>query len=215
MNWAWLADNTDRIVDYLVAHIWLAGIPTVLGLIIAIPLGALAHRHRWLYPGLVTFTGLLYTIPSLALFIILPGLLGTKILDPLNVIVALTFYTVALMVRTVADGLASVPAEVRQSAIAMGYRPLHRLLVVELPIATPVIGAGLRVAAVSNVSLASVAAVIGVQQLGSLFTYGAQVDFFTPIIAGIVLCLLLALVFDLVIVGSVKLATPWARAVRS
>jgi len=214
VNWAWLSNNTDRITDYLVAHIWLAAIPTVLGLALAIPLGALAQRYRWLYPPLVTFTGLLYTIPSLALFIILPGLLGTKILDPFNVVVALTVYTVALMVRTVADGLGAVPAEVRQSAIAMGYRPLRRLLAVELPIATPVIGAGLRVAAVSNVSLASVAAVIGVQQLGSLFTYGAQVDFFTPIIAGIVLCLLLALVFDVIIIGAVKLATPWARAVR-
>ncbi len=90
----------------------------------------------------------------------------------------------------------------------MGYRPLRRLLTVELPIAIPVIGAGLRVAAVSNVSLASVAAVIGVAQLGSLFTEGFQLDFFTPIIVGIVLCLLLAVVFDLIIVTSVRLATP-------
>jgi osmoprotectant transport system permease protein len=215
MNWKWLSRNSDEIVNYLIAHIWIAGIPTVLGLVLAIPLGAMARRYRWLYAPLVTTAGLLYTIPSLALFIILPGLIGTKILDPLNVVVALTIYTVALMVRVVADALASIPDDVRAAATAMGYRPLRRLMLVELPIATPVIGAGLRVAAVSNVSLASVAAVIGVQQLGSLFTEGFQLDFFTPIIAGVVLCLLLAMVFDLIIVLSVKLATPWTRAVRS
>ncbi len=214
MNWDWVSRNSGRILDYAVSHIWLAGIPTILGLLIAIPLGALAHRYRWVYPPLVTTAGLLYTIPSLALFIILPGLLGTKILDPINVVIALTVYTVALMVRVVADGLTSVPFEVRQSATAMGYRPMKRLLTVELPIAVPVIGAGLRVAAVSNVSLASVAAVIGVQQLGSLFTEGAQLDFFTPIIVGIVGCLLLAIVFDLIITTAVRINTPWARAAR-
>src|SRR5204863_9641098 len=118
----------DEIVSYLIAHVWIAGIPTVLGLVIAIPLGAMARRHRWLYAPLVTTAGLLYTIPSLALFIILPGLIGTKILDPLNVAVALTIYTVALMVRVVADALGSVPDDVRAAATAMGYRPLRRLL---------------------------------------------------------------------------------------
>jgi len=215
MNWGWVSRNSDKIIDYLIAHIWLAGIPTVVGLLLAIPLGALARRYRWLYPPLITTAGLLYTIPSLALFIVLPGVIGTKILDPLNVVVALTIYTVALLVRVVADALASVPPDVRASATAMGYKPLRRLFTVELPIATPVIGAGLRVAAVSNVSLASVAAVIGVAQLGSLFTEGFQLDFFTPIVVGVVLCLLLAVVFDLIIVTSVRLATPWARAGRT
>ncbi len=134
--------------------------------------------------------GLLYTIPSIALFVVLPAILGTRILDPLNVVVALTLYTLALLVRVVADALDSVPPLVVQSASAMGYRPLRSLITVQLPLAIPVIGAGLRVAAVSNVSLVSVAALLGIPQLGQLFTAGFQLDFYTPIIAGIVLCLL-------------------------
>ena len=145
------------------------------------PLGAIAHRYRWSYATLITLAGLLYTIPSLALFVVLPGLLGTRILDPVNVVVALTLYTVALLVRVVADALDAVPPLVVASATAMGYRPLRSLLTVQLPLAIPVIGAGLRVAAVSNVSLVSVAALLGIPQLGQLFTVGFQLDFFTPI----------------------------------
>ena len=130
-------------------------------------------------------------------------------------IVALTLYTVALMVRTVADALTAVPPDVRQAAVAMGYRPLRRLITVELPVAIPVIGAGLRVAAVSNVSLVAVAALIGVPQLGQLFTQGQQLDFYTPIVAGIVLCAAIAVVFDAIILSTVKLATPWRRLGRA
>ena len=196
MNWNWLNRNTDQILSWLVAHIWLAAIPTILGLLIALPLGAVAFRYRWSYAVLITIAGLLYTIPSLALFVVLPGLLGTRILDPINVVIALTLYTVALLVRVVADALDSVSPLVRQSAVAMGYRPLRSLVTVQFPLAVPVIGAGLRVAAVSNVSLVSVAALLGIPQLGQLFTTGFQLNFFTPIIAGIVLCLLVAAVFD-------------------
>ena len=213
MNWNWLNRNTDQILSWLVAHIWLAAVPTLLGLVIALPLGAIAFRYRWSYTFLITLAGLLYTIPSLALFVVLPGLLGTRILDPLNVVIALTLYTVALLVRVVADALDSVPPLVRQSAVAMGYRPLRSLITVQLPLAIPVIGAGLRVAAVSNVSLVSVAALLGIPQLGQLFTTGFQLNFFTPIIAGIVLCLLVAAVFDGLIQLAVRFCTPWARAV--
>ena len=215
MNWAWLDRNTDQILSWLVAHFWLALIPTILGLLIALPIGAIAHRYRWSYATLITLAGLLYTIPSLALFVVLPAIIGTRILDPLNVVVALTLYTVALLVRVVADALDSVPPLVVQSASAMGYRPLRSLITVQLPLAVPVIGAGLRVAAVSNVSLVSVAALLGIQQLGQLFTVGFQLDFFTPIITGIVLCLLLAAVFDITIQLAVRFSTPWTRAVKA
>lgn len=215
MNWAWLDRNTDQIVSWLISHFWLALIPTVLGLLIALPVGAIAHRYRWSYATLITLAGLLYTIPSLALFVVLPAILGTRILDPLNVVVALTLYTVALLVRVVADALDSVSPLVVQSASAMGYRPLRSLITVQLPLAIPVIGAGLRVAAVSNVSLVSVAALLGIPQLGQLFTVGFQLDFATPIIAGLVLCLVLAGVFDGAIQLAVRFATPWQRAVKS
>jgi len=129
-----------------------------------------------------------------------------------NVIIALTIYTLALLVRTVADGLGAVPEDVTQAATAMGFSRVRRFFSVELPLAVPVISAGLRVAAVSNVSIVSVAAVIGVSQLGMLFLDGYQRFFYDPIIVGLVACVLHALAFDLVIVGITRLLTPWVRA---
>ncbi|MDQ1745353.1 MAG: osmoprotectant transport system permease protein [Pseudonocardiales bacterium] len=205
--------NSDQINGWLGWHARLSALPLLFGLLIALPLGWLARRYRWLYPPVVTVAGLLYTIPSLALFILLPGLLKTRILDPTNVVVALTVYTVALLVRVVADALGSVSEDVLQAATAMGYRRLGRLLKVELPIAVPVIAAGLRVAAVSNVSLVSVAALIGVPELGQLFTNGFQLSYQTPILLGILLSVLLALAFDSVIQLVARVLTPWRRAV--
>ena len=210
----WAADNWAEVLRLTWVHAVLAGVPLLLGLALAIPLGWLARRSAWLYAPLVVGTGLLYTIPSLALFILMPLVLGTTILDPLNVVAAMTIYTVALLTRTVADALAAVPAPVTAAATAMGLAPLRRLATVELPLAVPVISAGLRVAAVSNVSIVSVAAVIGVSQLGSLFTDGFQRNFVDPIVTGLVACVLLALFFDALILGVTRLATPWQRAGR-
>jgi osmoprotectant transport system permease protein len=131
------------------------------------------------------------------------------------VLVAMTVYTVALLVRTVADGLGAVPESVSQAATAMGYRRVGRFFAVELPLAIPVIAAGLRVAAVSNVSIVSVAALIGVAQLGSLFTDGFSRNFYDPILVGLIACVLLALALDGLIVVVAKLLTPWQRARRS
>ena len=212
---SWFLNHLGDVLDLTVRHIYLAGVPLILGLLIALPLGWLARRYKALYPVLIIGTGLLYTIPSLALFIMLPLLLGTKVLNPNNVIIAMTIYTVALLVRTVADGLGSVPEAVNQSATAMGYRRGRRFVSVELPLAVPVISAGLRVAAVSNVSIVSVAALIGVAQLGSLFTDGFSRDFMDPIIVGVIACVLLALLFDATILVLTRLATPWLRAVKA
>lgn len=209
----WVADNAGRLLGLFGWHAYLAVAPLVLGLVISIPLGWLARRYRALYPPMIGVTGLFYTIPSLALFVVLPLILGTQILDPVNVVAALTIYTIALLVRTVADGLAAVPDDVVQSATAMGYRRVRRLLQVELPVATPVIAAGMRVAAVSNVSLVSVSALIGVPQLGKLFTEGFQRTYMTPLIAGILGCLVLALLLDAAILALTRLLTPWQRAI--
>jgi osmoprotectant transport system permease protein len=147
--------------------------------------------------------------------LLLPGLLGTKILDPLNVAIALTLYTFALLVRIVADALSSVSDETMAAASAMGYTQPQRLLRVQLPIAVPVIGAGLRVAAVSNVSLISVASIIGVSQLGQLFIIGNTSETTTPIVLGLILFILLALILDGLILVGIRLLTPWRRAVPS
>ena len=212
---SWFLGHLGLVASLLATHAYLAVVPLVLGLLLALPLGWLARRLPALYTPLVAVTGLLYTIPSLALFILMPLVLGTLTLDPVNVIVALTIYTVALLVRTVADGLGAVPETVLQSATAMGIGRVRRFFTVELPLAVPVISAGLRVAAVSNVSIVSVAALIGVSQLGSLFTDGFARDFLDPIVVGIGASLLLALALDAAISGLTRLATPWVSAGRA
>ena len=192
-------------------HLYLAGVPLLVGLMISLPLGWVARHVRWLGPPLVAGTGLMYTIPSLALFILLPLVLGTRILDDANVLVAMTIYTVALLTRTVADGFASVPDHVRQAATAMGYGELRRVVAVDLPLAVPVIAAGLRVAAVSNVSIVSIAALIGVSQLGSLFTDGFNRNAMGPIVVGVLACVALALLLDAAIALLARAVTPWLR----
>ena len=211
----WFTGHVSDVLTLTGKHAYLAGIPLVLGLIISIPMGWLARRYKVLYAPLIAGTGLLYTIPSLALFILMPLFIGTRILDPINVVVAMTIYTVALLVRTVADGLGAVPESVNQSATAMGFKRVRRLFTVELPLAVPVISAGMRVAAVSNVSIVSVAAIIGVPQLGSLFTDGFRRDYADPIVVGVVACVLLALVFDGAIIAVTRLVTPWQRVRRA
>jgi osmoprotectant transport system permease protein len=192
----------------------LAGIPLIVGLLLALPLGWAARRYTKLHGVLIAGSGLLYTIPSLALFILMPLILGTRILDTLNVYVAMTLYTLALLVRTVADGLGAVPESTRQAATAMGFTGVRRLLRVDLPLAIPVIAAGLRVAAVSNVSIVSVASLVGFPQLGYYLTDGYQRTFPTEIAVGIVGCVLLALLFDTVIRAGAWVVTPWQRVAR-
>src|SRR4029078_10431192 len=133
----------------------------VIGLVLAVPLGWLANRTRTGRTLMINIAGLLYTIPSLALSVLLPPILNTRILDALNVIIALTVYTLALLVRTVADALSAVPQVVVNAATAMGYGPLRRFVAVELPLSVPVVLAGLRVAAVSSISLVTVGSASG------------------------------------------------------
>lgn len=210
--WQYFQAHRSDVLDWTWTTVWLGAVPLVVGFLIALPIGWLASRYRWTYPPLVTAAGLLYTIPSLVLFVVLPGLLGTKILDTVNVAVALTVYTVALLVRTVADGLNSVPAATLAAADAMGHTARQRFFGVQLPLAVPVIGAGLRVAAVSNVSLISVASIIGVPQLGELFIIGNSRNIVAPILLGLIVIVLLALIFDAVILTGIRLLTPWRRA---
>jgi osmoprotectant transport system permease protein len=207
----WVLGNLGLIGDLTLEHLAFALPPVVLGLVLAVPLGWLANRTKIGRTLTINVAGLLYTVPSLALFVLLPPLLGTRILDPANVVVALTVYTVALLVRTVADALSAVPQVVVNAATAMGYPPLRRFLAVELPLSIPVVVAGLRVAAVSSISLVTVGAVIGFGGLGKMFTDGFQRDIPQEIITGIVLVLLLALVVDGLLVLLGRVLTPWDR----
>lgn len=211
----WFLTHVPQVASLVITHAILSAVPLVVGLLVAVPLGWATLRFTWLYQPVIVVTGLLYTVPSLALFILMPLVIGTGILDPLNVIVALSLYAVALLVRTVADGLAAVPDEVIQAAIAMGIGPLRRFFTVELPLAVPVIASGLRVAAVSNVSIVSVAALLGISQLGSLFTDGFARGFLDPIVVGIVASILLAGAFDVAILVGTRLLTPWSPGRRT
>jgi osmoprotectant transport system permease protein len=215
LDWAWLDRNVAYIAGLLGQHALLAIIPVLAALVLSLPLGyAVSRAGRGANPILAVF-GVIYSIPSLALFVAIPLVLGTSILSPLNVAVALTIYSVALLVRSVVDGLWSVPAAVKQSASAMGFGWFRRLLRVELPLAMPVIFAGLRVVTVSNIALVSVAAVVGSGALGQLFDRGFNSNFFTPIIVGLVLSVLLALVADGLILLIQREALPWARRRRA
>jgi osmoprotectant transport system permease protein len=210
--WDYLETNGETVVDALLQHIWLALVPVAIAFVLSLPLGWMVVRFGWARHPLLTASSIVYTVPSLALFLLLPGVLGTGILDPLNVVVALALYSLALLVRTTADGLASVDSQAIQAATAMGYSPLRRWFAVELPLSLPVVLAGLRVATVANISMVTVSALIGIESLGSLFTRGFQLNFYVPpIFIGLVLSVLLALVADLAIVLAQRAVTPWAR----
>ncbi|GAA0322166.1 ABC transporter permease subunit [Kineococcus aurantiacus] len=209
----YLRQNQSTVLDALGQHVVLAVVPLLVGVLVALPIGYLGVRFGWLYHPILNVSGIVYSIPSLAVFVALPYVLGTKILSPVNIVVALAMYTVALMARTVADGLRSVDPALTEAATAMGYKRTRRLLEVELPLAAPVILAGVRVAAVSNISLVSVGALLGIGGLGALFTRGFQLFYTAPIIVGIVLSIALAAAADLLIVVFQRAVTPWTRAV--
>ncbi|WP_432131947.1 ABC transporter permease [Streptomyces tendae] len=211
--WTYLHEHWSQIGDWTLTTLWLAALPVGAGLLAALPCGWLAHRYRWARVPFVSGMGVVYTVPSIVMFLVLPEVLGTKILDPFNVVVALTLYSFALLVRTVADALDAVPTTLLETAGAMGQTARQRLLRVQLPLAVPVIGAGVRVAAVSNVSLVSVASVIGTSQLGQLFITGNNISSLTPVVLGLIFFIGIALAFDLVIVVLTRLLSPWERAV--
>ncbi|PWJ25573.1 osmoprotectant transport system permease protein [Branchiibius hedensis] len=212
-------DHFAEVMTELWAHTWLSTVPVVIGLLLALPLGWIARRYSFTYPPIMTVTGLLYTIPSIALFVLIPPLLGLDPLTPLQVPIALTIYSVALLVRVVADGLGSVSETTTNAATAIGYTGPRRFFAVDLPIAVPVISAGVRVAVVSNVSIVAVAGTIGMTNLGSLFDQGYQLSvngpYYPPILLGLVLCILLALVLDALVVLITRLLTPWRRGADS
>lgn len=210
----WVLGNLDVILALTLEHIRLSILPIVLGFVIAIPLGWLAYRYRLTRGLILTLVGLLYTIPSLALFVILPPLLGIGFLSEANVLIALTIYAVAIMSRSVADALASVDPDIRQAATAVGYSSWSRFWTVDFPLAGPVLLAGLRVVAVSTVSLLTVGIVVGVQSLGYLFTNGYQRQILASVLTGVVMTVVVALLFDRLLVLLGRMLMPWTRADR-
>ena len=210
----WVIENLPLIGQRTLEHLALSIPPIVLSFVLSVPLGWLANRYRPSRGVLLTVLGLLYAIPSLPLLIVLPIILGTGARDSINVVVALTLYGIALMVRTTSDALGSVSSDISQSATAMGFSPWTRFWKVDLPLAGPVLLAGIRVVAVSTVSLVTVGAVLGIKSLGLLFTDGLQRNIVAEVFAGMVATIALALVIDAVLVLIGRLVMPWTRATR-
>jgi osmoprotectant transport system permease protein len=210
----YLFTHLDDLWALTLIHLRLSLVPIVLGLIIAVPLGALVQRTTALRRLTTVTASIIFTIPSLALFVVLPLFIPTRILDEANVIVALTLYTVALLVRAVPEALDAVSPAVLDAATAVGYKPLTRMLKVELPLAVPVLIASLRVVAVTNISMVSVGSVIGVGGLGTWFTEGYQANKSDQIVAGIVAIFALAVLIDVALMLTGRFATTWDRVAR-
>ena len=211
----WVLTNIPLVEVYLSAHL-LQVVPAVLAtLALSLPLARLAQRVRPLRALIVSGASLMYAIPSLALFVILPLVLGTGIRDAANVVVALTLYGLALLVPTTVEALEAVDQRVRDAATAMGMGTVRRFLTVELPLAGPAVLAGLRVVTVSTVSLTTVGAVLGVRSLGWLFTNGFQRGLTAEILTGLVVTVLLAVVLDGLVVLAGRLLMPWTRRQRA
>ena len=204
----WVFDNLDLIWSLTLDHLRQSVIPIVLGFVIAIPVGWAAWRYTTLRGPVLTTIGLLYTIPSLGLFALLAAA-GVPLISETNLVVALTIYGVAIMTRSVTDGLESVDPATRDAAIAVGYGPWRRFWTVDLPLSGPVLLAGLRVTATSTISLATVGVLIGQSNLGYLFTNGFQRRIVPEILAGVVAVVVIALIVDLLLVLAGRIAMPW------
>lgn len=207
-SWQWLFDHRGWFWSLSRTHLYLALVSVLVGLALALPVGVLAVRMPRTSGPILALSTLLYSLPSLAVFAFLLSITG---LTNNTVIIPLSVYAWAILVRSVADGLRAVPDEVRLSASAMGYGYLRRLAGVELPAALPVIVAGLRVATVASISLVTVGALIGIGGLGQLFTEGEAADYLTEVLAGVVLVVFWALLLDGLLVAGGRALTPWAR----
>ena len=200
--------RSSQLTDALVEHIWITVVSVLLGLVLAFPLALLARRYRKLEGLVVGTTTAIYTIPSLALFALLLPATG---LSQTTVIIGLALYSLTILVRNIIEGLKSVPEEVRESALGMGYGRARLLFGVELPLALPTIMAGLRVATVSTVALATVGSIVGYGGLGNLLIQAVDSQFRAQVLAAGLLCVLLAIAFDLILVAVQRVLTPWSR----
>lgn len=202
----WAIDNFDRYVDPLLEHIVLVSVSVVAGFLIAFALALVSHRRRWLIPAVTGATGILYTLPSIALFTLLLPITGR---GTTTAIIALTLYTLQIIYRNMVVGLANVPASVRDAGRGMGMSNRQVFWKVELPLATPEIIAGLRIATVSTVAIATLAVFAGAGGLGAEIY--SDIAFKTGIVVAGGLAILLAIAFDGMLVGAQRLLTPWRK----
>lgn len=214
IEWSWIQENfVEDIVPAVQGHIFLSVVSVAIALVISLPLGVLAARYRPAYTPITVSTGLLYTIPSLALFSILISVPGIGI-GPRAVIVALVAYSLLVLIRNVVAGLDAVPPETIDAARGMGLTPRQILFQVEFPLALPVIVAGVRIATVTIIGIATIGAYINGGGLGKMIFDGINRGFPTMIITGAVLATALAILADVSLLFVERRLRPWARARR-
>ncbi|GAA3821263.1 ABC transporter permease [Streptomyces phyllanthi] len=202
----------QELVDATVQHVGITAVSVVLGVLVSFPLALLARRRRSFAGAVLGLTTVLYTIPSLAMFSLLLPLFG---LSASLVITGLVLYSLTILVRNILAGLQAVPEEAVEAARGMGYGPVRLLWEVELPLALPALLAGVRIATVSTVALTTVGAIVDYGGLGTLILDGLDSTFKAQVLTASVLCVLLALVADLLLLGLQRLLTPWTRATRT
>ena len=210
-DWAWIAEHADLLGEKFIEHVELTLVAVALGTLISLPLGIYAHRHRVAYPPIASVAGLLYTIPSLALFAFL---LPWTHLTVTTAEIGLVSYTLLILIRNIVAGLQGVPNDAKEAAIGMGYTPRQLLWRVELPLALPVIIAGVRLATVTTIGLVTVTSLIGFGGFGFLILDGFRDLDSSPLVVGAVASTLLAIAMDAILVGAERRATPWTRSRR-
>lgn len=210
VDWGWIVRNADDIWGRTVDHLVLTGLAVAIGFAISFLLALAMRRYRFLHGPIIAVSGILYSIPSLALFSLLIPFTGIQSI--LTAEIALVSYTILILLRNILAGLNGVPPEILEAAEGMGYTRWQRLWRIELPIALPVILAGLRIATVTTIGLVTVTALIGIQSLGSLIvTKGLNQFFFTAVAVGSLGAVILAVAADLGFVALQRLLTPWSR----
>jgi osmoprotectant transport system permease protein len=203
-----LVDRPPELFHATVQHLGITVVSVLAGLLLALPLALAARRYPRMESSILGFSTALYTIPSLALFPLLVPFTG---LSPLTVVVGLALYSLTILVRNALEGFRAVPDEVRESAVGLGYSPLRLLFRIELPLAIPVLMAGLRVATVSTVALTTVGAIVSYGGLGNLLASGVQQDFKAQILAASIICVALAVLLDGLLLTVQRFLTPWTR----
>jgi osmoprotectant transport system permease protein len=212
LDWGWVADHQEEILELTRRHAWLSFVAVAIGFAISLPLSIYAYRHQRFYGPLTGVAGVLYTIPSLALFGFLYPFTG---LGMTTAEIGLVSYTLLILIRNIVTGLRAVPADAKEAATAMGLSQRELLWKVELPLALPAIIAGLRIATVTVIGLVTVTALVGEGGLGVYILQGIRRFFTTAIVVGAALSVALAIVAEIFLVGVERVLSPWARGRRT
>ena len=207
----WLSGSWALIGELTLTHLTIAVPAIIASVLIAVPIGAWAQSSKGVGGAVLSILTVLYAVPSLPLLIVIPVLSGIALRSRVNMVVVLTIYGIAVLIRQCAEAFAAVPVDVLESADALGMSRLRRFCTVELPLAVPVIVSGTRVVITSTVALVTIGAFIGVRSLGTLFTDGFQRGLTVEVLAGLVMTIALALLLDALAVGIGALMTPWRR----